>query len=71
MKRSLFFRFIFILTTASASHSIAAAQQKRPNILFIAIDDLRPDLRAYGNRMVKTPNIDRLAASGTVFMANY
>ena len=71
MKRSLFFRFIFILTTASAGHPIAAAQQKRPNILFIAIDDLRPDLGAYGNRMVKTPNIDRLAAFGTVFMANY
>ena len=47
------------------------AQKKRPNILFIAIDDLKPEIGAYGSRMVKTPNIDRLAASGTVFMANY
>ena len=40
---------------------ISNAQVKKPNILFIAVDDLRPELGAYGNKMVKTPNIDRLA----------
>ena len=40
---------------------ISSAQVKKPNILFIAVDDLRPELGAYGNKMVKTPNIDRLA----------
>jgi len=50
----------------------AQAQNKKPvNILFIAVDDLRPDMGAYGNSFVKTPNIDRLAAMGTVFMRNY
>ncbi len=44
---------------------------KKPNILFIAIDDLKPVLGCYGNELVKTPNIDRLAARGTVFMQNY
>jgi arylsulfatase A-like enzyme len=49
-----------------------AAQQKKPvSILFIAVDDLRPDIGAYGNVMVRTPNIDRLARMGTVFMRNY
>ncbi len=54
----------------------AVAQQgqvksSRPNILFIAVDDLKPILGCYGDKLVKTPNIDRLAARGTVFMQNY
>ncbi len=40
-------------------------------MLFIAIDDLKPILGCYGNKLVKTPNIDRLAKMGTVFMSNY
>ncbi len=44
---------------------------QRPNILFIAVDDLKPELGCYGNSLIKTPNIDRLAARGTVFMKNY
>ena len=41
------------------------------NILFIAVDDLKPILGCYGNKLIKTPNIDRLAARGTVFLNNY
>ena len=48
-----------------------AQQSAKPNILFIAIDDLKPELGCYGNKMIKTPNIDRLAAMGTVFLNNY
>ncbi|WP_346236834.1 sulfatase [Niabella insulamsoli] len=43
------------------------AQKTKPNVLFIFIDDLRPDLGCYGNKEVKTPNMDALAASGVVF----
>jgi iduronate 2-sulfatase len=54
------------------SQVILLAQQKnKPNILFIAIDDLKPILGCYGNKLIKTPNIDRLAKMGTVFMRNY
>lgn len=44
---------------------------EKPNIMFIAVDDLKPELGCYGNKLIKTPNIDRLAAKGTVFMKNY
>ncbi len=50
------------------------ANEKRtikPNILFIAVDDLKPELGCYGNSKIKTPNIDRLASQGTVFLGNY
>ena len=41
-----------------------------PNVLFIAIDDLRPELGSYGSK-VKTPHMDRLASSGTLFRRAY
>ena len=40
----------------------------RPNVLFIAVDDLRPALGAYGDSVAITPNIDRLAQSGVTFL---
>ena len=39
----------------------------KPNILFIAIDDLRPELGSYGATHIQSPNIDRLAAEGIQF----
>ncbi len=41
------------------------------NILMICVDDLRPDLGIYGNSIIKTPNIDKLASSGFVFNNHY
>jgi len=45
--------------------------QTRRNVLFIAVDDLRPTLRCYGDQTARTPNIDRLARRGTLFNRAY
>jgi len=45
--------------------------KEKPNVLFIAVDDLKPLLGCYGDPLAKTPNIDRLAAQGTVFNRAY
>ena len=52
-------------------HNLLAQQPKKPNILFIAVDDLKPIMGCYGNKIIKTPNIDRLAKMGTMFSRNY
>jgi arylsulfatase A-like enzyme len=43
----------------------------QPNILFLCMDDLKPELGCYGSEHVKTPNIDRLAESGMLFTHHY
>ncbi len=47
------------------------AEAERPNILMIAIDDLRPMLGCYGDPRARTPNIDRLARQGVLFERAY
>ena len=50
------------------SQSLSYAE--RPNVLFIAVDDLRPELGTYGTRAI-TPNIDRVAAKSLQFQRAY
>lgn len=47
-----------------------AANEKK-NVLFIIVDDLRPELNCYGAKYMKTPNIDRLASQGVMFENAY
>lgn len=58
-----------LLLTQEVSQS--AEPSARPNVLFIVIDDLRPELGCYGNDRVLTPHIDRLARCGMVFTQSY
>lgn len=46
-------------------------QRKPVNVLFFAVDDLRPNLGCYGDTYAKTPNIDELARRGVVFSRAY
>ena len=49
----------------------AAEGSDRLNVLFIAVDDLRPELGCYGNQRVNSPGIDRLAKRDVVFNRAY
>lgn len=60
-----------ILLALSCSLSLSAESSKLPNILFIAVDDLRPELSCYGSEYAISPNIDRLADMGTLFERAY
>ena len=55
----------FIITLPSTS------QDKKQNILFIGVDDLRPLINSYGHEQMKTPNIDKLASEGVQFNQAY
>jgi iduronate 2-sulfatase len=61
-------RLIPHLSLACTLYSATAAQ---PNLLFIAVDDLRPQLGCYGETWMKTPRMDALAASGMRFDRHY
>jgi choline-sulfatase len=57
-----------VLAILNAEPSVAA-DVKRPNVLFIAIDDQNDWIGAFGGHpLAKTPHIDKLAARGTVFL---
>lgn len=61
MKRTLLFIFISI-------SSVAISQDKRPNILFIMSDDhAYQAISAYNDKLIQTPNIDRIANEGILF----
>ncbi|PHS01746.1 MAG: iduronate sulfatase [Blastopirellula sp.] len=49
----------------------ATAEETRPNVLFIAVDDLRPELGCYGKKHIHSPNIDKLASAGVLFEKAY
>ncbi|MDQ8180302.1 sulfatase [Pelagicoccus sp. SDUM812005] len=65
-------RFSLVLSAlvgiAATSQSVGA---ERPNVLFIAIDDLRPELGCYGSPVAISPHLDKLASEGLLFERAY
>jgi len=68
LRTALFGCGLFCLALANTS---GAAAERRPNVLFLICDDLNCDLGCYGHPLVKSPNIDRLAARGVRFEHAY
>ncbi len=56
--------YIFCLITVHASAD-------QPNVLFIVVDDLRPELGCYGASHISSPNMDQLASQGVLFERAY
>jgi iduronate 2-sulfatase len=69
--RRLSLTTLLVISPAAVPGARAAELPAKPNILFIAIDDLRPELGCYGVPVVQSPNIDRLAKKGMVFDRAY
>lgn len=59
--------FLFVLPTTTAQQK----PQAKMNVLFIAVDDLRPEFGAYGSKYIHSPNLDRLAKQGVTFTRAY
>ncbi len=69
IKYHLFVIPLFFILFFGTNNSQAESRKKseKPNVLFICVDDLRPELGCYGKTYIHSPNIDKLAASGALF----
>ena len=56
---------------AGLASNVARGAADGWNVLFVAVDDLRPELGCYGSRVIRTPNLDRLASRSLVFQGAY
>lgn len=63
--------FVSTLLVVLVNLSTGVTWAAKPNVLFVCFDDLRPELGCYGNREIKTPNIDRFAKQGVTFTRAY
>ena len=58
-------RFLLFLLAATVGYA------DPPNVIFIAVDDLRPQLGCYGESHMLTPHMDTLASQGRLFRNHY
>jgi iduronate 2-sulfatase len=64
-------RRLLIFLFAAAAMVVPAVAGRKPNILLLCIDDLRPELKCFGADYIQSPHIDKLAAAGRPFMRHY
>ncbi len=72
MKTNLFILIAGLVFFASCTTKNKSGETKqKPNILFIAVDDLRPELGSFGAKHIHSPSIDKLASQGLTFNRTY
>ena len=71
MKRSAYIVLMLVLIGLLIQCKPAKNKEIRPNVLFIAVDDLRPELGCYGHPVIQSPNLDKLANNGAIFTRAY
>lgn len=59
--------FPSLLIVALLSSPAVASEARRPNIVWIIVDDMSANFSCYGETAIETPNVDRLAREGTMF----
>lgn len=65
-------KYLILVTGLLASLSVKAQEEKPMNVIFVLCDDMGyGDLGCYGQKYIKTPNIDRMAREGMQFMQHY
>lgn len=62
---------LLLLLVVIGLHFSCNSIPSKPNVLFIAVDDLRPELNTYGANHIHSPNMDRLASEGLTFNRAY
>lgn len=62
---------LVFISSCSSKNTNSTAEKSKPNILFIPVDDLRPEFGAYGDEFVITPHMDRIASQGVTFKRAY
>lgn len=67
MKLLLLLISVLFTACGGGAEETVETENPPPNVLFIAVDDLRQEIGAYGKAYMHTPNIDRLAARGILF----
>lgn len=70
-RRNALKNLMFTTATFALPAISMGKESKKPNVLFIAVDDLRPQLGCYGHKQMHSPNIDKLAGQGIQFNRSF
>jgi iduronate 2-sulfatase len=70
IQKELYIIALLFLLLSSCSE-LKTTETARQNVLLICVDDLRPELACYGNNLIVSPNIDKLASEACLFKRHY
>ncbi|MFY0627940.1 MAG: sulfatase [Reichenbachiella sp.] len=71
MRYGLLLSIAITLLACHQENRTEAREENKPNVLFIYVDDLRPELNIYGAGHIQSPNIDKLASQSSLFAKAY